>query len=831
MLKSMKSKSVWAAALLMVFGSAWAPTQAQAQLGSLIVTMRSPASGSTVSGTVPVSASVSIVGLLTVAGVQFKLDGANLGAEDTSAPYAVSWNTTGAANGSHSLTAVARDALGIRYTSNTVTVTVANAPPPPPPDTAPPTVSVTFPASGATVSGTTSVTASAADNVGVAGVQFRIDGVNFGAEDTTAPYSVSWNTTGAANGSHTLTAVARDAAGNSRTSAPVTVTVANAPPPPPPDTTPPTVSVTFPASGATVSGTTSVTASASDNVGVVGVQFLLDGANLGAEDTSAPYSISWNTTGTANGSHTLTAVARDAAGNSRTSALVTVTVSNASPPPPPPPVDTTPPTVSITSPSNGATISATVTVTASAADNVGVVGVQFQLDGINGGAEATTAPYSVPWDTTTASNGSHILTAVARDAAGNRTPSAPVTVTVSNTTTPPPAQARRFEETDPSIAYTTGWRPDLHGSLSGGSAMASDTPGARATFTFTGPAVSWIGGRSFETGIARVSLDGSFVAEVDTFSKTVEVQVPLFTAVGLADTSHTLTIEVTGRKNPDGRLAFILVDAFDVPAATISRLQETDPSVSFTAGWVQGNAGRNLWSGGTAAGSMTPGDQATFTFTGTGVRWLGLRGPQNGGIARVFLDGTFMTEVDSFAPLDPVHNDQVQAELFKAKDLEDKSHTLTIEVTGRKNPVAEFAIVTVDAFDVTKSETRRQETNPAITYTGSWSMGNQDHPYSEGTAALSTTQGDQATFTFTGTSVSWIGFSGPQTGIARVILDGNVVADSLDTYAATEAPQKTVFTLPGLVAGNHTLTIQATGLKNPASTGASIVVDAFDVSP
>src|SRR5947207_13656173 len=91
----------------------------------------------------------------------------------------------------------------------------------------PPTVAVTAPASGATVSGTSvPVNASASDNVGVAGVQFKLDGVNLGAE-TTGPYSLTWDTTAAANGPHTLTAVARDAAGNTTTSAPVTVTVNN----------------------------------------------------------------------------------------------------------------------------------------------------------------------------------------------------------------------------------------------------------------------------------------------------------------------------------------------------------------------------------------------------------------------------------------------------------------------------------------------------------------------------------------------------------------------------------------------------------------------------
>jgi len=191
------------------------------------------------------------------------------------------------------------------------------------------------------------------------------------------------------------------------------------------DTSAPTVSITAPSAGATVSGaTTTVSATAADNVGVVGVQFKLDGANLSSEDISAPYSIVWNTTTTTNASHSLTATARDAAGNTTTSSAISVTVNNA---------DATPPTVSITAPSGGSTVSgAATTVSATAADNVGVAGVQFKLDGVNLGAEDTTSPYSVSWNTTTATNTTHSLTAVARDAAGNNTTSSAVSVTVNN---------------------------------------------------------------------------------------------------------------------------------------------------------------------------------------------------------------------------------------------------------------------------------------------------------------------------------------------------------------------------------------------------------------
>ena len=122
--------------------------------------------------------------------------------------------------------------------------------------------------------------------------------------------------------------------------------------------------------------------------------------------------------------------------------------------------DTTPPTIAMIVPLAGATVSGTVTVSASATDNVGVAGVQFKLDGVSLGVQVTTPPYAVTWDTTTATSGAHMLSAVARDAAGNTGTSAGVTVTVAtgsttaaptvpggSATTPnrscPPGQARK----------------------------------------------------------------------------------------------------------------------------------------------------------------------------------------------------------------------------------------------------------------------------------------------------------------------------------------------------------------------------------------------------
>ena len=138
--------------------------------------------------------------------------------------------------------------------------------------------------------------------------------------------------------------------------------------PPVPDTTPPATSISAPANGATISGTTSVAATASDNVGVTKVEFYLDGA-LQSTDTTSPYAWSWNTTTSTNASHSLTTIAYDAAGNTGSSAAVSVTVNNVA--------DTTPPSAptSLTASSN-AKRQISLSWTAST-DNVGVTGYQI----------------------------------------------------------------------------------------------------------------------------------------------------------------------------------------------------------------------------------------------------------------------------------------------------------------------------------------------------------------------------------------------------------------------------------------------------------------------
>ncbi|MBX4181341.1 hypothetical protein KW807_00555, partial [Candidatus Parcubacteria bacterium] len=318
-----------------------------------------------------------------VSGVQFKIDGVNKGDEDVNTPFHISWSTLLSSNGPHVITAVARDVAGHLTTSAPVTVTVSNT------GNSPPSVAITSPVGGASFSAPASITinANAADTDGtITKVEFYNSNSLLNT-DTVLPYSYTWPSVGA--GSYTLKAKAFDNAGASITSDAVKVTV----------TSGTTVTANISASPATIpSGNSSTLTWSSTNA----ASCTASGAWSGSKATSGTQVV----TPTATATYTITCTG--ASGSANKSVTVTVTAP-----------DTAKPTVAITSPTSGLSISGTVDVAANASDNVAVVGVQFKLDGANLGGEDTSEPYIYSWNTVPVSAGTHTLSAVARDAAGN----------------------------------------------------------------------------------------------------------------------------------------------------------------------------------------------------------------------------------------------------------------------------------------------------------------------------------------------------------------------------------------------------------------------------
>lgn len=190
-----------------------------------------------------------------------------------------------------------------------------------PVDATAPVAAIAAPLGSSSVSGQVAVNVNASDNVGVARVELKVNGTVV-AVDSAAPYSFNWDSTGSPNGMANLVAVAYDAAGNAGSSATVAVNVANAVPVvAAKDTVAPTVVITNPSAGS-VSGNVMVALNAADNNGAAGISTTLrvDGV-LMAQGSGGSLSFNWNTRKIAAGSHTITATARDAAGNTTTASV------------------------------------------------------------------------------------------------------------------------------------------------------------------------------------------------------------------------------------------------------------------------------------------------------------------------------------------------------------------------------------------------------------------------------------------------------------------------------------------------------------------------------
>ncbi len=197
-------------------------------------------------------------------------------------------------------------------------------PPTPAPD-APPSVTITNPADGATVSGEVTVIADASDDVGVTQVEFFVDGGSVGADaDGSDGWSAPWDTTSYSDGAHTARAIATDTAGQTSSDS-VTVYTENV-------DNPPIVSIVHPANDAIVSGTVTVSADALDDNGVTQVEFFVGGSSIGVDTSGGNgWSASWDTAQYLDGAHTISATATDTAGQIASDSVV-VTVNNAQAP-------------------------------------------------------------------------------------------------------------------------------------------------------------------------------------------------------------------------------------------------------------------------------------------------------------------------------------------------------------------------------------------------------------------------------------------------------------------------------------------------------------------
>ena len=399
-------------------------------------------------------------------------------------------------------------------------------------DAVAPAVSLTAPTNGSVASSTVSLTATASDvGTGLVGVQFRVGTTSIGVEDTSSPYTASWNSTAVADGSYTLHAVARDVAGNFATSS-VTITVDNTAPAAPgtPDLLASADTGNSNSDNITASTTPQFTSSC-----VTGstVRFFHGGSNLiGTATCSATSSATIVSSTLTSGTYSITARQSDAVGNtSSSSSALSVTI------------DASAPIISITSPVDGSYASGTISLVATSTDAVSsVYGVLFRHvnSGTQIGTEDTSSPYSVSWNTALALDGSNTVRATATDAAGN-TASTTITLIIDNN------------------APATSMVLDL--------ATLSDT-GASTTDNLTSDTTPDISTNCENNATVRLYRAGStLIGSGVCSSGTVTI-----TSSTLADGSHTITARQTD----------LAGNTSSASAGLSITVDTTGPSVSFT---------------------------------------------------------------------------------------------------------------------------------------------------------------------------------------------------------------------------------------------------------
>jgi hypothetical protein len=219
--------------------------------------------------------------------------------------------------------------------------------------------------------------------------------------------------------------------------------------------------------------------------------------------------------------------------------------------------------------------------------------------------------------------------------------------------------------------------------------------------------------------------------------------------------------------------------------------------------------------GGTLRQTEVAGETATLQFSGTAITWLAM-GSRSHGIASVSIDGVNEGNVDLYVNSP---KEDIVSKTFTG--LAGRSHTIVITATGTKDASSTGDVIDVDAFQVGASLIAAS--SPEITY-DTW-VGSRLPLASGGSYRSTASPHAVAKFTFVGTGVDWVTASGPAGGMARVTIDGNLVA-IVDLYSSA-AEWQVLKAFSGLSDAAHTIAVTVVGSKNPLSGGTNVVVDAF----
>lgn len=387
-----------------------------------------------------------------------------------------------------------------------------------------------------------------------------------------------------------------------------------------------------------------------------------------------------------------------------------------------------------------------------------------------------------------------------------------------------------FSETNGNLAWAGPWRQVADASAYDGGYRRTSVPRSQAIVRFRGSGIAWSGTKGPGLGKAVVRLDGVTVATVDLYAPKKTPRQVLFSRTGLASTEHTLTITVVKEKNSRSTGYGATLDRVSVTgggllkaATPVVRYDEAGPYVAELGGWSREETAAAYK--GAHILNARAGASVVVRFYGSRISWIGMRGPGLGQ-AKVRIDDSAPVTVTLEATR-TAH----QQQLFTSGPLSTAApHQLTISIPAiapTSSPIA------VDAFDVTAGwvippllpRTVVQESS--LPRAGHWTM-YRNRAASGGVHMVSGSRGASATLVFEGSAATWYGARTRWYGKAEVLLDGRRVA-TVDLYAPSTMLDQRIWSVAGLPAKRHTLTIRVLGTKRDAALGTLVSIDHIDI--
>jgi len=348
--------------------------------------------------------------------------------------------------------------------------------------------------------------------------------------------------------------------------------------------------------------------------------------------------------------------------------------------------------------------------------------------------------------------------------------------------------AGTVESTATALTYTGTWTTSAS-SLDSGGSVATLAGAGYAQLGFRGTGVRLVARTAGYYGIANVYVDDALVTTVDLYAATTSYRTVVYTSPKLAYGVHTLRVERSGSKNDASSGRSVDVDAVvvvdDRPPATPTGLTVAAQGTGARLSW-DANAETDL------AGYLV--QRATGTSS------------------------TFTTLTDTPVP-DPTYTDPVLT-----PGTSYRYRVNAVDSSGNQSPGTAEAVVT--AAEAAVGAGTVENTDDAITFTGTWATSTSGADSGGSVATLAGTGSAQLAFKETG--ISWVARTSSYYGIANVYLDGTQVA-TVDLYSAAGSSRTVVWTSPTLAYGSHVLQVERSGTKNDASSGRSINLDALVV--